>query len=123
MSLKPKNIQFENEQPEFLRDAKNLEWTVGNITLDSSKLSEGQIVKGGTAVFKNTDSGFYELVEESTPETMTAPVLTGHAVKIDDVDVNEQASALRKASVYEELLTGATDNFKKATQGRITFDV
>lgn len=123
MSLKPKNIQFENEQPEFLRDAKNLEWTVGIITLDSSKLSEGQIVKGGTAVFKNTDSGFYELVEESTPETMTAPVLTGHAVKIDDVDVNEQASALRKASVYEELLTGATDNFKKATQGRITFDV
>lgn len=123
MSLKPKNIQFENEQPEFLRDAKNLEWTVGNITLDSSKLSEGQIVKGGTAVFKNTDSGFYELVEESTPETMTAPVLTGHAVKIDDIDVNEQASALRKASVYEELLTGATDNFKKATQGRITFDV
>lgn len=123
MSLKLKNIQFENEQPEFLRDAKNLEWTVGNITLDSSKLSEGQIVKGGTAVFKNTDSGFYELVEESTPETMTAPVLTGHAVKIDDVDVNEQASALRKASVYEELLTGATDNFKKATQGRITFDV
>lgn len=123
MSLKPKNIQFENEQPEFLRDAKNLEWTVGNITLDSSKLSEGQIVKGGTAVFKNTDSGFYELVEESTPETMTAPVLTGHAVKVDDVDVNEQASALRKASVYEELLTGATENFKKATQGRITFDV
>ena len=123
MSLKPKNIQFENEQPEFLRDAKNLEWTVGNITLDSSELSEGQIVKGGTAVFKNTDSGFYELVEESTPETMTAPVLTGHAVKVDDVDVNEQASALRKASVYEELLTGATENFKKATQGRITFDV
>ncbi|MWS02773.1 hypothetical protein, partial [Escherichia coli] len=62
-------------------------------------------------------------VQASTPETMTAPVLTGHAVKIEDVQVNEQVSALRKASVYEELLTGVTNNFKKATQGRITFDV
>lgn len=102
MSLKPKKVQFENEQPEFLRDAKNLEWTVGNITLDSSKLTEGQVIKGGTAVFKNTESDLYELVQASTPETMTA---------------------LRKASVYEELLTGVTNNFKKATQGRITFDV
>lgn len=123
MSLKPKKVQFENEQPDFLRDAKNLEWTVGNITLDASKLSEGQVVKGGTAVFKNDTSGLYELVQSSTPETMAAPVLTAHAVKIEDVQVNEQASALRKASVYEELLTGVTSNFKKATQGRITFDV
>ncbi len=123
MSLKPKKVQFESEQPEFLRDAKNLEWTVGNITLDSSKLTEGQVIKGGTAVFKNTESDLFELVQASTPETMTVAVLTGHAVKIDDVQVNEQVSALRKASVYEELLTGVTNNFKKATQGRITFDV
>ncbi|HAL08920.1 MAG TPA: hypothetical protein DCO67_03010 [Staphylococcus sp.] len=123
MSLKPKKVQFENEQPDFLRDAKNLEWTVGNITLDASKLSEGQIVKGGTAVFKNTTSGLYELVQASTPETMAAPVLTGTSVLVTDITVNEQASALRKASVYEELLTGVTDNFKKSTQGRITFDV
>ncbi|MCJ1765571.1 hypothetical protein [Mammaliicoccus sciuri] len=122
MSLKPKKVQFENEQPEFLRDAKNLEWTVGNITLDSSKLTEGQVIKGGTAVFKNTESDLFELVQASTPETMTAPVLTGHAVKIDDVQVNEEVSALRKASVYEELLTGVTSNFKKATQGFIAYD-
>lgn len=123
MSLKPKKIQFENEQPDFLRDAKNLEWTVGNITLDSSKLSKGQIVKGGTAVYKNPETGFYELVKGDTPENMVAPVLTAHAVKIEDIKVNEQASALRKASVYEKLLTGVTDNFKNATKGRITFDV
>ncbi len=122
MSLKPKKVQFENEQPEFLRDAKNLEWTVGNITLDSSKLTEGQVIKGGTAVFKNTESDLFELVQASTPETMTAPVLTGHAVKIDDVQVNEEVSALRKASVYEELLTGVTNNFKKATQGFVAYD-
>lgn len=123
MNLKPKVVSEDLEFPSFLRDAKNLEWTVGNITLDASKLSKGQEIKGGTAVFKNTDSGFYELVEESTPETMSAAVLTSRSVTIDDVEVNESVPALRKASVYEELLTGVTDNFKKATQGRITFDV
>lgn len=123
MNLKPKVVTEDLQFPSFLRDAKNLEWTVGNITLDSSKLSEGQVVKGGTAVFKNTESGLFELVQESTPETMTAAVLTSRDVQVQDVQVNESVPAIRKASVFEELLTGVTNNFKKATQGRIVFDV
>lgn len=123
MNLKPKVVSEDLQFPSFLRDAKNLEWTVGNITLDSSKLSEGQIVKGGTAVFKNTESGLFELVQGSTPETMAAAVLTSRDVQVQDVQVNESVPAIRKASVFEELLTGVTNNFKKATQGRITFDV
>ncbi|MBO3062725.1 hypothetical protein [Mammaliicoccus fleurettii] len=123
MNLKPKVVSEDLQFPSFLRDAKNLEWTVGNITLDSSKLSEGQVVKGGTAVFKNTESGLFELVQGSTPETMAAAVLTSRDVKVQDVQMNESVPAIRKASVFEELLTGVTNNFKKATQGRITFDV
>lgn len=123
MNLKPKVVSEDLQFPSFLRDAKNLEWTVGNITLDSSKLSEGQVVKGGTAVFKNTESGLFELVQESTPETMPAAVLTSRDVQVQDVKVNESVPAIRKASVFEELLTGVTNNFKKATQGRIVFDV
>lgn len=123
MNLKPKVVSEDLQFPSFLRDAKNLEWTVGNITLDSSKLSEGQVVKGGTAVFKNTESGLFELVQESTQETMAAAVLTSRDVQVQDVQVNESVPAIRKASVLEELLTGVTNNFKKATQGRITFDV
>ncbi|WP_314347670.1 hypothetical protein [Mammaliicoccus vitulinus] len=123
MNLKPKVVSEDLQFPSFLRDAKNLEWTVGNITLDSSKLSEGQVVKGGTAVFKNTESGLFELVQGSTPETMAAAVLTSRDVQVQDVQMNESVPAIRKASVFEELLTGVTNNFKKATQGRITFDV
>ncbi|WP_204207311.1 hypothetical protein [Mammaliicoccus sciuri] len=123
MNLKPKVVSEDLQFPSFLIDAKNLEWTVGNITLDSSKLSEGQVVKGGTAVFKNTESNLFELVEGSTPETMAAAVLTSRDVQVQDVKVNESVPAIRKASVFEELLTGVTNNFKKATQGRITFDV
>lgn len=123
MNLKPKVVSEDLQFPSFLRDFKNVEWTVGNITLDSSKLTEGQVVAGGTAVFKNTESGLFELVQGSTPETMAAAVLTSRDVQVQDVQVNESVPAIRKASVYEELLTGITNNFKKATQGRITFDV
>ncbi len=123
MNLKPKVVSEDLQFPSFLRDFKNVEWTVGNITLDSSKLTEGQVVAGGTAVFKNTESGLFELVQGSTPETMAAAVLTSRDVQVQDVQVNESVPAIRKASVYEELLTGVTNNFKKSTQGRITFDV
>lgn len=123
MNLKPKKMSFDLEQPAFLRDAKNLEWTVGQITLDSSKLDEGQLVPAGTAVHKNEETELFELVAQETAEELVAPVLTGHSVVVSDTVVNEQVSALRKASVYEEQLTGVTDEFKKATQGRIVYDV
>ena len=123
MNLKPKKMSFDLEQPAFLRDAKNLEWTVGQITLDSSKLDKGQLVPAGTAVHKNEETELFELVAEETAEELVAPVLTGHSVVVSDTVVNEQVSALRKASVYEEKLTGVTDEFKKATQGRIVYDV
>ena len=123
MNLKPRTFESKNAHPAFLRDHKNLEWTVGNITLDASKLSADEVVEAGTAVFRNDETGLFELVAADTPETMAAPVLTAFDVVVADVEVNESVPAVRKASVYEELLTGVTDNFKAATQGRITYDI
>lgn len=123
MNLKPRTFETQSVEPKFLRDFKYLEWTVGNITLDSSKLTAGQKIEAGTAVFKNEETGLFELVVEDTPATMAAPVLTGYAVAVADKEVNESVPAIRKASVYEELLHGVTDNFKAATQGRITYDI
>lgn len=123
MNLKPRTLESRNDQPKFLRDFKNLEWTVGNITLDASKLEAGQVVEAGTAVFKNADTDLFELVAEDTPATMKAAVLTAFPVQVESAEVNEHVPALRKASVYEELLHGVTDNFKAATQGRIVFDI
>lgn len=120
---KPVRLDAELGNIAFLRDAKQLEFTVGNVTLDSSKLSEGQEVKSGTAVFRNDETDLYELVVAGTPATMKGAVLTVDPVKVVDTNVNVHTSALRKASVYEELITGATDNFKEATKGRITFDI
>lgn len=120
---KPVKLTADADNIRFLRDAKHLEWTVGNITLDASDLDEGQIVEQGTCVYKDDDSGLYKLVQGSTPATMTAPVITGEAVEVVSKEVNVSTSAIRKASVYEDLLVGVTDNFKQATQGRIVFDV
>lgn len=123
MMKKPVRLDAELGNIAFLRDAKQLEFTVGNVTLDSSKLSEGQEIEGGTAVFRNEETDLYELVVEGTPADMKGAVLTVEPVKVVDKNVNVHTSALRKASVYEELITGATKNFKEATKGRITFDI
>lgn len=123
MNLKPRTYDSKSSHPAFLRDHKFLEWTVGNITLDTSKLAADDVVEAGTAVFRNEETGLFELVAAETAATMAAPVLTAYDVVVAETTVNESVPAIRKASVYEELLTGVTDNFKAATQGRITYDI
>lgn len=123
MNLKPTKVAFENDQPAFLMSGKNLEWTVGNITLDSADFTVDDVVAPGTAVFRDESTGLYKKVTEDTPATMEAPVLTGHAVVIKHADSNESVAGLKKGSVYTDLLTGVTDNFKEAVQGRIVFDL
>lgn len=123
MNLKPITNSVADSQPKFLMSGKNLEWSVGQITLDATKFEEGEVVKPGTAVFRDPSTKLYQKVEEGTPENMEAPVLTGSTVIIKGTESNETVSGLKKGSVYSELLTGATDNFKKAVQGRIVFDL
>lgn len=120
MSLKPKVINDFGFNPEFLRDAKNVEYTVGNPVLDASKFTKATTVQAGTAISRNKDTGLYELVTEQTTD-LVAPVLTANEVLVDSE--NEIVEAIRKASVREELLHGVTAAFKQATQGRIVYDV
>ena len=54
---------------------------------------------------------------------MEAPVLTVHAVRIEDTTVNEQTAGLVAGSVWSEKLIGASDNFKEAVKNRIDFDL
>lgn len=122
MGFKPKEINVIGRKVEFLRDAKNLEYVVGNPTLDASKFSEPTEVKAGTAIFRNDTTGLYELVQASTPATMSGAVLTTFDVVVSP-DENEMVGCVRKASVIEQRTHGVTDNFKKATQGRIVFDI
>lgn len=123
MGLKPKEINKLTRKIEFLRDAKNLEYTVGNVALDATKFSEDTLVPAGTAVFENDTTGLFELVQSSTPATMKAAVLTTFDVQVEANGENELVGCVRKASVIEERTHGVTDNFKQATQGRIVFDV
>ena len=121
MNIKPKVInEFKAQQP-FLRDAKNVEYTVGNPVLDGSKFSQDTVVEAGTAISKNAETGLYELVTAETAE-LVAPVLTANPVEVVKGE-NEMVDAIRKASVREELLHGVTDAFKQATQGRIVYDI
>lgn len=121
MSIKPKVINEFGGSPEFLRDAKNVEYTVGNPILDGSKFNKETLVKAGTAISKNKSTGLYELVTAETTE-LVSPVLTANDVKVTK-DENEEVSAVRKASVHEERTHGVTDAFKQTTQGRITYDI
>lgn len=122
MSLKPREYEVVGKQIEFLRDAKNVEYTVGNPTLDASKFSEATEVKAGTAIFRNDTSGLFELVQSGTPATMSGAVLTATDVVVQPNE-DELVGAIRKASVIEERTHGVTDNFKTATKGRIVFDI
>ncbi|MDU0429205.1 hypothetical protein QVA60_01725 [Staphylococcus chromogenes] len=122
MNLKPRVINEFGQKPEFLRDGKYVQYTVGNPVLDGSKFSQTTLVKAGTAIHKNTDTGLYELVAPETPDTMVAAVLTSFDVEVES-NVNEMVGAIREASVIEARCTGVTDNFKAATKGRIIYDI
>lgn len=122
MNLKSKTYKTFGKSVEFLRDGKNVEYTVGNTTLDGSTFTEVTEVPIGTAIFRNEETGLFELVTGSTPASMKGAVLTANDVTVEPNE-NEIVSAVRNASVIEARCKGVTDNFKKATQGYIRFDI
>lgn len=120
--FKPIKINTFKSTPQFLRDGKYPEYTVGNALLDGSKFASDTVVKAGTAIFRNTTSNKFELVASDTPATMAAACLVTNDIKVI-ANTDTLAPAIRKASVIEERCTGVTDNFKAATKGRILFDI
>lgn len=131
MNLKPKVNATYSNGPTAFRDFKNVEWKVGNAVLDASKLQDGQVIEPFTAIYENPDTGLYELVEApgedgegGTAATMQSALLTGsQAVVVEGTDVNPMVAGIRKAAMIEARCHGVSDNFKAATQGRLTFDV
>jgi len=122
MNLKPNLIGEVKATPTAFRDFKNVEWKVGNATLDVTKLEVGQVVEPFTAI-KLNDAGNYELVEAEDTDIKGALVTGPHAVVVTDAEVNPMVAAIRKASLIEVRCNGITDAFKEAVKGRITFDV
>lgn len=124
MNLKPKKTAEYRAEPTAFRDFKNIEWKVGNAVIDTSGMNAGDTVEPFTAIHLNADTGLYELVGAETPETMNGALLTGGArVTVEEPGVNEMVSGVRKGAMIESRCHGVTDNFKAATQGRLTFDV
>lgn len=109
-------------RPEFLRNAVGLQYKTGNVVLDVTKLTPGEPVYGGTAVFYNPTSQMYEPVTAETPDTMAGAVLTRDATKVY-AGQNPMVGALTACNAIEARCTGVTANFKAAVKGRIVFDV
>lgn len=118
----PRKLNEFKEQPHFLRDGKNVEYTAGNVLLDGSVFDTDTVIKAGTALYMDETSKKYKKVEEATPETMKGAVISANAIKVFKKE-DTLVPAIRKASVIPERLTGVTENFKKATKGRITYDI
>lgn len=106
----------ELDNSEVLMNSVNVSYLTGNATLDSSQLDVGSVIKKGTAIFKNEDTGLFELVadgeEGGTPETMKLPCLTAETIRVEEG--NNYVSAWQSGHPIEELCTGVTDNFKRA---------
>lgn len=120
--FKPVKINEFKSTPQFLRDGKYPQYTIGNAVLDGTKFTQDTVVKAGTAIFKNSESHKFELVQADTPATMEAACLVTTDTKVY-ANTDTFAPAIRNASVIEERCTGVTANFKEATKGRILFDI
>lgn len=109
-----KRIKAEST-PTFLRNAKGVEYSTGNITLDPTKFVASTVVEAGTAVHKNED-GYYEAVTpfvgEGEAPLLDNAMITAETVVVEDEEVH--VSAITKGNVEEELVKGVTDQFKKS---------
>lgn len=103
-------------EPEFLMNAKNIDYLTGNATLDNTKLTNGQTIKRGTAIFKNETSGLFELVATDTPATMKLPCLTRDTVTVNTDNKYTHVSAVTSGYPIKELCTGVTSNFESANK-------
>lgn len=103
--------------PQFIHNAKGLEYLTGNATLDGSDFSVGDEILPGTALYQK-DNGHYALVtapgEGEGDAKLKSPVLTCERVEITDTDNLYHVSALTKGNVYEGLTHGVTEQFKNS---------
>ena len=104
---------------EFLMNSKGVEYLTGNATLDTSTLTDGQVIEAGTAIHKNEETGHFELVTAETVAPLRLPALVRHSIRVD-TNKHNYVSAITAGNPIEELCTGVTDVFKEAN-GKFIF--
>src|SRR5690625_5118461 len=95
-----KRVSSQVVSPVFLHNGKGVEYVTGNPTLDGSDFSNGDVVRGGTAIYKK-DNGLYTLAENApapgegeTASKLSHPVLTVSDVVIEDNTKNYHVGAV-----------------------------
>jgi hypothetical protein len=105
-------------------------YVVNGITLDGSKFATGELVTEGQCLVMDDTSGKYEKYTESTPGTFepgkSNPVILDESVKftVDDEGNNPDVTVgqvIVHGAVHAGMLTGVTDEFKKALAGSVRF--
>ncbi|MGP9042110.1 hypothetical protein [Cytobacillus kochii] len=105
-------------------------YITGGITLAGAKFAPGELVKEGTCLVRDNQTGLYEKYSETTADTFepgkSNPVILDESVKfnIKDDGTNPDVTAgqvLVHGAVYNGMLIGATNAFKAELKGAIRF--
>lgn len=116
MNLEQRTEQVAGDGREFLKTTVGLEHKAAGITLKGSAFT-GTVIKGGTAVQRDTD-GLFIPAGEAGP--YDGACLTAHAVKRTG---NPIVGAIVAASADRTRCTGVTDAFADHVRNRINFDL
>lgn len=105
---------------EFLKTTTGLEHKTSGVTLDAAQF-EGDVVKGGTAIYRDT-SGLFKPVGALDEGPFDGACLTAHSVK-RITGQNPIVGAITKCYAHKDRCTGVTDKFAEAVKNRIIFDL
>lgn len=125
MNLQPRKESI-IVQSEILLNTQGQIFKVGGVTLDASAFAE-RIVKAGTAVMKDTDTGLFKPYSDADGTTFPAGaevyITAQDAVvaTLDGTKGNAVVGAYVEAYLNTSKLTGVTDAFKANTSSRYIF--
>ena len=120
MDLRPKSENI-TVQKRFIHQTNGLVHKVGNITLDGSQFTAGQVVKAGTAVTigKVDDNGGSPITyDKATPyepasasiTNVGTPYVTTTDVKIPEDNSDVQVGAIEEGYLVKDRITGISGN-------------
>lgn len=120
MDLTQRTEKVAGDGREFLKTTVGLEYKAAGITLKGAAFT-GEVVKGGTAVYRDADGLFIPVAVGATAP-FDGACLTAHAVK-RPTSGNPIVGAIVKCSADRSRCTGVTDTFAAHVRGRINFDL
>lgn len=120
MDLTQRIEQVAGDGREFLKTTVGLEYKTAGVTLKGASFT-GDIVPGGTAVYRDAD-GLFIPVAPGAVAPFDGACLTAHAVKRPATG-NPIVGAIVKCYADRTRCTGVTDAFAAHVRGRINFDL